>query len=212
MLSKIMTSKYFTSNYNKFQELDRNYTLKKNWKDRIKLLNNIFQLAFDHPTEFEANSNIKKYFSIAIEQIDDKNPGLLINAINNLQKSIEYFPLTMEECLSSILDKTVSVFETRRGELIAVASKMLNRLYARFDLNKIIKEYLKLLVGNSKPKVEIINQLIVLLRQNEQKQTESRSIREIPLQRNSISTTTDNLCISNSCKNILIKSLTKMCV
>jgi 23S rRNA-/tRNA-specific pseudouridylate synthase len=75
----------------------------------------------------------------------------------------------VEECLSSILDKTVSVLDTKRGELIAVASKMLNRLYAHFDLNKIIKEYLKLLVGNSKTKVEIINQLITILRENEQK-------------------------------------------
>jgi hypothetical protein len=115
MLSKIMTSKYFANNYNKFEELDRNYTLKKNWKDRIKLLNNIFQMAFDHPAEFEANTHIRKYFNIAIEQIDDKNPGLLINALNNLQKSIEYFPLIVEECLAPILDKTVAVFETRRG-------------------------------------------------------------------------------------------------
>ena len=35
---------------------------------------------------------VKKYYQIAIEQIDDKNPGLLINAINNIIKSIDFFP------------------------------------------------------------------------------------------------------------------------
>lgn len=47
-----MTSKYFTANYAKFEELDKGYTLKKNWKDRIKLLNDLFQLAFEYPQEF----------------------------------------------------------------------------------------------------------------------------------------------------------------
>jgi hypothetical protein len=92
ILNKIMTSKYFTSNYSKFEEMDKNCTIKKNWKDRIKLLNDIFQLAFEYPQEFEANLHIKKYFSIAIDHIDDKNPGLLINSLNLLQKSVEVFP------------------------------------------------------------------------------------------------------------------------
>jgi hypothetical protein len=46
----------------------------------------------------------------------------------------------------------VAIFETRRGELIAVANKMLSRLYAKYDINKVVREYLKLLVGSSKPK------------------------------------------------------------
>jgi uncharacterized membrane-anchored protein YjiN (DUF445 family) len=73
----------------------------------------------------------------------------------------------------------VVVFETRRGELIAVANKMLNKLYLKYDINKVVKEYLKVLVGNSnhKSKAEIISQLIQLLRESEQKETESRSIR-----------------------------------
>lgn len=65
-----MTSKYFTNNFTKFEDLDRAYTLKKNWKERIKLLNDIFQVAFEYPAEFQANTNIKKYFNVAIEQID----------------------------------------------------------------------------------------------------------------------------------------------
>lgn len=35
---------------------------------------------------------------------------------------------------------------------MAVASKMLNKLYSRYDVNKILKEYLKLLVGSGKAK------------------------------------------------------------
>jgi hypothetical protein len=47
-----MTSKYFSSSYAKFEELDKLYTAKKNWKERIKLLNDLFQSAFDHVSEF----------------------------------------------------------------------------------------------------------------------------------------------------------------
>jgi hypothetical protein len=72
--------------------MDKSYTIKKNWKDRIKLLNDLFQLAFEYPQEFESNLHIKKYFAIAIDQIDEKNPGLLINSLNLLQKSVEVFP------------------------------------------------------------------------------------------------------------------------
>jgi hypothetical protein len=58
----------------------------------------------------------------------------------------------LEECLGSILEKTVAVFETRRGELIAIVNKMLHKLYSKYDINKVLKEYLKLLVGSSKSK------------------------------------------------------------
>jgi hypothetical protein len=69
-----------------------------------------------------------------------------------LQKSVEIFPVVVEDCLGAILERTLLVFETRRGELIAVANKMLNKLYLRYDVNKVVKEYLKLLVGSSKSK------------------------------------------------------------
>lgn len=76
---------------------------------------------------------------MAIEQIDDKNPGLLINALNILQKAVDVFPSVLEECIGPVLEKTLAVFETRRGELIAVANKMLGKLYARYDINKVVK-------------------------------------------------------------------------
>jgi len=40
--------------------------------------------------------NVRKYLQIAIDQIDDKNPGLLINTVNNLIKSLDYFPNVLE--------------------------------------------------------------------------------------------------------------------
>jgi hypothetical protein len=43
---------------------------------------------------------------------------------------------------------------------------MLNKIYNRYDANKIMKEYLKILVGNSKNKGEVINQLIILLKES----------------------------------------------
>jgi len=36
--------------------------------------------------------NVKKYLTVACEHLDEKNPGLLLNAINVLIKSIEAFP------------------------------------------------------------------------------------------------------------------------
>ena len=45
-----MTSKYFANEYSKFEEQDRAYTIKKNWKDRIRLLNDVFSTAFQHPS------------------------------------------------------------------------------------------------------------------------------------------------------------------
>lgn len=45
----MITNKYFANNYSKFEELDRSYTAKKNWKERMRLLNDVFQSAFEHP-------------------------------------------------------------------------------------------------------------------------------------------------------------------
>lgn len=52
---------------------------------------------------------------------------------------MDVFPSVLEECISPVLEKTLAVFETRRGELIAVANKMLSKLYARYDINKVVK-------------------------------------------------------------------------
>ena len=96
MLNKAITNKYFLAHFAKFEELDRSYTIKKNWKERMRLINDLFNTAYEHPTEFEGCTNAKKYLQIAIEQIDDKNPGLLINSINNLIKCLDYFPGILE--------------------------------------------------------------------------------------------------------------------
>lgn len=205
-----MTSKYFASNFTKFEELDKGYTLKKNWKDRIKLLSDLFHLAFEYPQEFEANQNIKKYFAIAIDHLDEKNPGLLINSLTILQKAADIFPAALEECLGAVLERTVAVLETRRGELVGIANKLLSKLYGKYELNKVVREYLKLLVGSAKAKGEIISQLIMLLKDPDQKEAEGRSIREIPLDRNSSSQNTDTL-VSSSIQAIIIKSLVKVC-
>jgi hypothetical protein len=181
ILNKVITGKYFASNFSKFEELDRGYTLKKNWKERMRLLNELFQSAFEHPGEFEGSANVKKYFQIAIEQIDEKNPGLLINAVNNLIRSLDCFPGVLEEHLGNILEKVIPVFETRRGEIIAVAGKLLGKIYGKYDANRVAREYLRMLVGGSKAKGEILSQLLIVLRDNEQKENEHRSIREIPL-------------------------------
>ena len=52
----------------------------------------MFASAFEFPIEFEANSNAKKYVSIALDHLDEKNPGLLLNALVYLNKSVEIFP------------------------------------------------------------------------------------------------------------------------
>lgn len=62
----------------------------------MRLINDLFQTAYEHPAEFENSINVKKYMQIAIDQIDEKNPGLLINITNNLIKSLEYFPNLLE--------------------------------------------------------------------------------------------------------------------
>lgn len=66
VLNRAITQKYFAANYSKFEELDRNYTAKKNWKDRMRLINELFQSAYEHPSEFENSLNVRKYFQIAI--------------------------------------------------------------------------------------------------------------------------------------------------
>lgn len=118
----------------------------------MRLINELFQTAYDHPNEFENSTSVKKYIQIAIDQIDDKNPGLLINTINNLIKSLDHFPNVLEEFIGGILEKLLPVLETRRGEITGIATKLLHKLYSRFDPNKIAKEYLRLLVSNSKSK------------------------------------------------------------
>ena len=46
----------------------------------------------------------------------------------------------------------MAALETRRGEITGIAGKFLTKIYLRYDLNKIAKEYLKMLVSNSRAK------------------------------------------------------------
>ena len=61
----------------------------------------------------------------------------------------------------------MAALETRRGEITGITGKFLTKIYLRFDLNKVAKEYLKMLVNNSRSKNKIANQLILLLRNSE---------------------------------------------
>lgn len=87
-----MTAKYFSNELPKFEEQDRNLNSKKNFKERSRLLNSVFSTAFEHHSEFEKNQSAKKYFLIALDHIDEKNPGMLLNALGVLTKSIQCFP------------------------------------------------------------------------------------------------------------------------
>lgn len=98
-----MTAKYFANEYGKFEDQDRNLNLKKNFKDRSKLLSSMFASAFEFPSQFEANANAKKYMAIAIDHLDERNPGLLLNALTCLNKSVEIFPGLIEDCLANVL-------------------------------------------------------------------------------------------------------------
>lgn len=47
--AKVMTSKYFANEYSKFEDQDKNFNLKKNFKERSKLLSSAFASAFEYP-------------------------------------------------------------------------------------------------------------------------------------------------------------------
>jgi hypothetical protein len=138
-----MTSKYFASEFNRFEEQDKNLNLKKNFKDRSRLLNNAFSLAFEFPNEFETNGNAKKYVSVAIDHLDDKNPGLFINSITLLNKAIDVFPSLVEECLPSIYEKTLPLLELKKVEIGQLVNKYLQKIYEKLDKTKCCKDLLK---------------------------------------------------------------------
>jgi hypothetical protein len=100
-----MTSKYFASEYSKFEEQDKNLNIKKNFKERSRLLNNAFGLAFEFTTEFEGNSNARRYVAVALDHLDDRNPGLCINALTLLSRVLDIFPLLIEDCLPAFFEK-----------------------------------------------------------------------------------------------------------
>ncbi len=140
---------------------------KKNWKDRIKLINDTFSIGFEYPSEFEINSNAKKYMSILCEHLDEKNPGLLVNAVNLLLKGIDAFSTCqlIEDILSVIFEKYIMVLDTKRAELISIYQKLISKIYQKIDINKILKEMIKVAMSNSlKVKAEALNQIIIIFR------------------------------------------------
>jgi hypothetical protein len=127
--SKVMTSKYFASEYSKFEEQDKNYNLKKNFKERSRLLNNAFGLAFEFATEFETNSNSRKYITVALDHLDERNPGLCINALTLLTRALEVFPALIEDCLPSLLEKLLPLLDLKKVEMGQLVLRFLNKLY-----------------------------------------------------------------------------------
>jgi hypothetical protein len=45
----------------------------------------------------------------------------------------------LEDFLGNILEKVVPVLETKRGEIIGIASKLLSKIYSLYNSNKIAK-------------------------------------------------------------------------
>jgi hypothetical protein len=64
---------------------------------------------------------------------------LFVNAINNLIKAVDSFPAAVEESLGCLLEKMIPVFEGRRGEIVSMTSKLLNKLYNQYDSTRIAK-------------------------------------------------------------------------
>ena len=101
------------------------------------------------------------------DHLDEKNPGLLVNAVNLLLKGVDSFinPQLIEDILSIIFQKYIMVVDTKRVELISIYQKLINKIYQKFDINKILKEMVKVAMSNSlKVKAEALNQIIMMLR------------------------------------------------
>lgn len=109
-----------------------------------------------------------------------------------------------------------------------MASKMLHKISCKYDINKILKEYLKLCLANpNRIKAEIMNQIIALLKEQDHRDpADSVSIRDINADRGNASepaimTSSQNLLarpggagdlvISSNSQNMLVKSLIKLC-
>ena len=55
--------------------------------------------------------------SILCEHLDEKNPGLLVNAVNLLLKSIDAFstPQLIEDIMSIVFERYIMVLDTKRA-------------------------------------------------------------------------------------------------
>jgi len=56
-----------------------------------------------------------------------------------LIKAVDCFPATVEELLGYLLEKIIPIFEGRRGEIVSITSKLLNKLYNQYDSTRIAK-------------------------------------------------------------------------
>jgi len=56
-----------------------------------------------------------------------------------LIKGVDCFPATVEELLGYLLEKIIPIFEGRRGEIVSITSKLLNKLYNQYDSTRIAK-------------------------------------------------------------------------
>ncbi len=89
--------------------------------------------------------------SILCEHLDEKNPGLLVNSVNLLLKSIDTFVNSqlLEDILSVIFERYILVLDTKRAQMISIYQKLINKIYQKFEINKILKEMIKVTMSNS---------------------------------------------------------------
>ena len=59
------------------------------------------------------------------------------------------------------------VGDARKGEITGIAGKFLGKVYVRYGQNRVIKEYLKIIVGRERNKYEVANQILLLLKESE---------------------------------------------
>lgn len=59
--------------------------------------------------------------------------------------------------------------DTKRVELISMYQKIMNKLYRTYDINKILKEYIKISVNSNsmKSRAEALSQLSNLLKEDD---------------------------------------------
>ena len=105
---------------------------------------------------------------IAYDHLDERNPGLLLNALALLNKSLESFPSVVGECLYQLFEKTLSILEVKKTEIGQKTQKFLAKVYSKIELSKISKELLKVSVsGQPKVKTEALAQLVAIWKASE---------------------------------------------
>ena len=140
--------------------------------------------------------------TITLDHLDDKNPGLLLNAIGVLNKVIDTFPQVLEDCLIPLMERLATILDTKRAELSSVVMKFMGRLNSRLDEQKMTREYLRLLGGGFKCKAEVVQLLTLLLRE-----------RQGPLQTEPTNTENEESLpvIASSLASAMVKVLSRLC-